>query len=179
MKKSLLFALSLLAISFANADAASGSGAYVNINTGFATMQALPTGSWTGNINAGYNFNRNFALEGGYNLFANQQFGVSTTTNIFDVAAKGTLPLSESFSLYGRLGLGLGVNSWSGNANSNCVLCQSNDSTYMLGLAGIGASYALSNNIDLHLEDTMYVPFASSFVGSSINAVTLGLQYNF
>lgn len=158
-----------------------GSTAYINLNTGFATMQGLPTGSWTGNLNAGYNFNRAFALEGGYNVFANNQFGATTTTNIFDVAAKGTIPLSQAFNLYGRLGLGLGVNGWSGTANTiNCELCQSNNnSNYMLGLAGIGGSFTLNSHFDLRLEDTMYIPFADTFTGSTINAVTFGVQYNF
>ena len=34
----------------------------------------------------------------------------------FDVAAKGTLPLSDIFSLYGQNGLGYGMNGWSGNS---------------------------------------------------------------
>lgn len=157
-----------------------GSTAYININTGFATMQGLPTGSWTGNLNAGYNFNRAFALEGGYNLFANNQFGATTTTSIFDIAAKGTIPLSQVFNLYGRFGIGLGLNGWSGTTDTtNCELCQSNNSTYMLGLAGIGGSFTLDRHFDLRLEDTMYVPFANTFTGSTINAITLGIQYNF
>lgn len=170
-------------VSFADTTATSNdnaSGTYINLNTGVATMQGLPTGSWTGNLNVGYNFNRGFALEGGYNLFANQQMGATTTTNIFDVAAKGTLPLSDMFSLYGRLGLGLGLNGWSGNSSTpNCELCQSNDNTYMLGLAGIGGSFALDKSFDIRIEDTLYVPFANTFVGSTINAVTVGVQYNF
>lgn len=182
--KKLLIALSLVlgsSLVFADATQSSdGSGTYINLNTGVATMQGLPTGSWTGNLNVGYNFNRAFALEGGYNLFANQQVGATTTTNIFDVAAKGTLPLSDVFSLYGRLGVGLGINGWSGQSStSNCELCQSNDSTYMLGLAGIGGSFALDKSFDIRVEDTLYVPFANTFVGSTINAVTVGVQYNF
>lgn len=173
-----LLILMLLSLSMlTNAD---NSGAYINLNTGVATMQALPTGSWLGNLNAGYNFNRGFALEGGYNLFANQQMGATTTTNIFDVAAKGILPFSEVFSLYGRLGAGLGINGWSGQCTTpNCGLCQSNDSTYMLGLVGIGGSFALDKSFDLRVEDSLYVPFGNTFVGSTINAVTFGVQYNF
>lgn len=183
MKKYILL-LSLLAGSgLAFADSVQpydGSTAYINLNTGFATMQALPTGSWSGNFNAGYNFNRAFALEGGYSLFANSQFGATTTTSILDIAAKGTIPLSEVFSLYGRLGLGWGINGWSGTVNTiNCVLCQSTENNYMLGLAGVGGSFALDKHFDLRLEDTMYLPFASTFTGSTINAVTFGVQYNF
>ena len=179
--KKLLLILGVVSFScFADADIQPYGGAYINLNSGFASFASLPVGSWTGNINAGYNFNRGFALEGGYNLLAGQQFGVSTTTSIFDLAAKGTIPLSEVFNLYGRAGLGWGINGFSGTPNSSgCALCNSlNNGNFMLGLAGIGASFTLDKHFDLRLEDTGYIPLTSSYTGM-INAVTFGIQYNF
>ena len=38
---------------------------YINLNTGFATMSNLPTGSWAGALNVGYNFNEALAIEVG------------------------------------------------------------------------------------------------------------------
>jgi hypothetical protein len=154
---------------------------YINLNTGIAKLYNMPTGEWTGNINAGYNFNPYFALEGGYNLFAGSEYGVTTTTNIFDVAAKGTLPLSDIFSLYGRAGVGFGMNGWSGTINyaSNCILCNNSiNSNYGLGLLGLGVSFSFSKYIDLRVEDTAYIPFSNTTTGT-INAVTGGVQYNF
>ncbi len=154
---------------------------YVNVNTGFATFANLPTGSWAGAINVGYNFNQALAIEIGDTLLPSSQFGTTTVTeNVFDVAVKGTLPLTEMFSLYGRLGLGVGSNSWSGTAPvGNCILCGSGlNSTYGVGLAGIGASFKLSQRFDLRIEDYALIPFQNTYTGTA-NVVTGGVQYNF
>jgi hypothetical protein len=159
-----------------------GASTYINVNTGIAKLYnySMPTGEWTGNINAGYNFNRGIAVEAGYNIFAGSEFGASVMTNIFDVAAKGTIPLSNAFNLYGRAGLGFGRNSWSGTpTTSNCALCQSgNSSSYGLALVGLGGSFTLDKHWDLRLEDTAYIPFSNTYTGT-IMAITFGTQYNF
>ncbi len=186
MKKLLLSLLAGMAVS-AYADNASAtaagdtaSPAYINVNTGIAKLYNLPTGSWAGAINAGYNFNQALAIEVGYNLLPSSQFGTTVTENVFDVAVKGTLPLTEMFSLYGRLGVGIGNNNWSGTAPAgNCVLCTSGlSSTYGVGLAGIGASFKLSQHFDLRVEDYALVPFQNTYTGTA-NVVTGGVQYNF
>lgn len=187
MKKLLITLLAGMAVS-AYADNATVPAAadtlspvYINLNTGFATLANLPTGSWAGALNVGYNFNHALALEVGYNLLPSSQFGTTTVTeNVFDVAVKGTLPLTEMFSLYGRLGVGIGNNNWSGTAPAgNCVLCTSGlSSTYGVGLAGIGASFKLSQHFDLRVEDYALVPFQNTYTGTA-NVVTGGVQYNF
>ncbi len=154
---------------------------YINLNTGIAKLYNLPTGEWAGNINAGYEFNSYFALEGGYNLIAGSQFGVTTATSIFDVAAKGTIPFGDVFSLYGRAGLGFGMNSWSGTLTntSNCILCNNSlKNNYGLALVGLGGSFALTPSWSLRLEDTAYIPFVNTTTGT-INVVTGGVQFNF
>lgn len=183
MKKLLLLLLSSVAAVSVYADEApTTSPVYINLNTGFATMSNLPTGSWAGALNVGYNFNEALAIEVGYNLLPSSQYGSTTVTqNVFDVAVKGTLPLSSIFSLYGRLGLGLGVNGWSGTAptTGNCILCDSGLSdTYGVGLAGIGASFKLSQHFDLRVEDYALVPFQNTYTGTA-NVVTGGVQYSF
>ena len=182
--KQLLLALSLIgAYGISQADTLSqesASPAYINVNTGFATLDNLPTGSWSGSLNAGYNLNQNLALEGGYNLLASSQFGATATSNIFDVAVKGTLPLSETFSLYGRAGLGLGIDGWSGTASGSPSWFCADDynSTYGTALLGIGGSFKLSRSFDLRIEDYAFVPFSNTMSGT-INTVALGAQYNF
>lgn len=169
--------------SFGTVIAEDNNSVYINLNSGIAKLYNLPTGEWTGNLNAGYKFNPYFALEGGYSIFAGSEFGVTTATNVLDVAAKGTLPLSEVFSLYGRAGLGYGMNSWSGTlnatGNNNCILCDNSiGSNYGLALVGIGGSFAITPHWDLRLEDTAYIPFSNTTTGT-LMAVTFGTQYNF
>ena len=180
--KKLIFILLAASATMAVADGVTSpaSPAYVNVNTGIAKLYNLPTGSWAGSINAGYNFNEALAVEVGYNLLPSSQFGTTVTSNAFDVAVKGTLPLSEMFSLYGRLGVGLGMNNWSGTAPAGgCIICQSGQSsTYGLGLAGIGASFKLSQHFDLRVEDYALVPFQNTYTGT-VNVVIGGVQYNF
>lgn len=66
---SLAFVGAFLNVNADNTQPYDGSTAYININTGIAKLYNMPTGEWIGNMNAGYNFNRGIALEGGYNYF--------------------------------------------------------------------------------------------------------------
>ncbi len=154
--------------------------AYINLNTGVAKIYNLPTGSWAGSVNAGYNFNSSFALEAGYNILASSQYGATATSNIFDIAAKGTLPLSEVFSLYGRAGIGYGIDGWSGTATGTpSWLCAGQyNSNYATALVGLGGSFALSKHFDLRIEDYAFIPFSNTMTGG-MNIVTFGTQYNF
>ncbi len=158
------------------------SGAYINANAGIGILQYLPTGSFVFSANAGYNFNRAFAVEGGWTNLASSQFGATAYDNFVDVAVKGTLPLSNVFSLYGRLGVGINYTSFNGTASgagSNC-LCSSQGANNFAGLAGIGASFALSRHFDLRLEDFMILPAGGGNTNyGNINVVSGGVQFNF
>ena len=88
---------------------------YVSLDTGIAIAQNLPTGEWTGNLNVGYNYTQYLAVELGYALMSGTQYGATTSSNIFDVAVKGTLSVYKAFDLYGRAGFGFGINGSSGD----------------------------------------------------------------
>ena len=154
--------------------------AYININTGIAQLYNLPTGSWASGVNAGYNIESGFAVEGGYTFLPSSQFGTTVTQNVFDVAVKGTMTVGNVFSYYGRLGLGVGLNNWSGTPPvGNCILTQSGQSsTYLLGLAAIGASFKVSQHFDLVVEYNTLIPFQNTYTGM-VTALTGGVQYNF
>lgn len=185
MKKLFLGLIFFIINSLVFADVTSSSASlpvYININNGIATQQFLPTGSWVGTLNAGYNFNSALAIEGGYALLAGSQFGSTASNNIFDVAVKGTLSLSSLFSLYGRLGAGLDYFGWSGTANAGTPswYCTQNNSANFVGLASLGGSFKLSEHFDLRLEDTMYVPIGGgNATAGQANLVLGGVQFNF
>ena len=157
-----------------------GSGAYLNLNAGIGTMQNVTNSSFALGGNAGYNFNRGFAVEGGMTMLPSQQSGQLSTYSLYDAAVKGTIPLSNVFSLYGRLGAAMGYSSWSGATNSPAVY-QTTGSAYNYGgLAGVGGSFVLSRHFDLRVEDYAYIPVngqGGNFGG--VNVVTGGVQYNF
>jgi OmpA-OmpF porin, OOP family len=153
---------------------------YINVNAGWAYQNAVPSGSAAGTLNAGYNFNPYFAVEGGYALLYGNNYNTASTNNIFDVAAKGTLPLSSIFSLYGRLGAAVDFNSFSGTSTSSAPCSYCNQGASFMWLAGAGMSFKLSQRFELHLEDTAYIPQGDS--GSPMgftNLVLFGSQYNF
>lgn len=158
------------------------SGAYFNLNAGYGTQQFLPNGSFAGSLNAGYNFNRAFALEGGAALLSGKQYDVYSAQVIFDLAVKGTLPLSEVFSVYGRLGAGFSNLSYNGTQdNGPAWFAKSSGSVNsMVGLASLGASFKLDRHFDIRIEDNYYVPLANGTATSgNANQALVGLQYNF
>ena len=160
-----------------------GSGAYVNINAGYGSQQFLPNGTFAGSFNAGYNFNRAFALEGGAALLAGQQYGSADSAQmIFDMAVKGTIPLSDVFSLYGRLGAGFSTLTYNGTQNSGPSWFANSSGVInsMVGLGSVGGSFKLDRHFDLRVEDTYYIPLGSSGVTSgNVNQALVGVQYNF
>lgn len=159
-----------------------GPGAYINLNAGLGTMQNMANSSFAMGANAGYNFNRALAVEGGWTGLPSQQAGRLATYNIYDVAVRGTLPLSDVFSLYGRLGVAMGYSTWSSNCNCNVpTIYQSSGSAYNYGgLVGIGMSFVLSRHFDLRLEDYAFIPVSgqSGNFGTA-NMVMGGVQFNF
>lgn len=155
---------------------------YINANTGIATMSSLPTGSWMGSINAGFNIvPKYFGVEAGYNIITGNQFqNAQATTNIFDVAVKGTLPLTDTFGIYGRAGLGYGISGWTGQAQGANNLCNCNyDSNFGTYLVGAGVTFKVSEHFDLRLEDYAFLPFNNNTMIGSTNIVAFGTQYNF
>lgn len=159
-----------------------GSGVYVNINAGYGSQQFLPNGTFAGSFNAGYNFNRAFALEGGAALLAGQQYNVDSAQMIFDMAVKGTIPLSDVFSLYGRLGAGFSTLTYNGTQNSGPSWFANSSGVInsMVGLGSVGGSFKLDRHFDLRVEDTYYIPLGSSGVTSgNVNQALVGVQYNF
>src|SRR5450759_5410742 len=86
------------------------------LGSGFTTTSMVDDNRDTRyKIFAGYTFNKNFSLEGGY--FNVGQFGYTATTNPpgtlsgkiklqgFNLDAVGILPITEKLSAFGRLGL--------------------------------------------------------------------------
>jgi hypothetical protein len=185
MKKiivAMVTAVSMVATYASDNQVYDGAGAYLNLNSGIATMQNLPTGAFAMSANAGYNFSRALALEGGYIWLYSSQFGASQTNNIYDVAVKGTIPLSSIFSLYGRLGGALNYQTWGGVAYTGTPqwYATQNSMVNFNALVSLGGSFTLSRHFDLRLEDTVLLPIGGGNATSGQSTIVLaGLQYNF
>lgn len=140
---------------------------------------------------AGYKFNKNFALEGGY--FDLGQFGYTATTvpagtltgkiklKGLNVDAVGMLPMTEKFSVLGRLGLNY-AQARDSFASTGAVAVPANPNpsknqiNYKLGL---GVQYAFTEALGMRAEAERYR--INDAVGSrgDIDMYSLGLVYWF
>ncbi len=103
MKK---IASALLLLAAISTPAFAADGGYVGFKFGSANKSvntvSETNSSW--GIFGGFQFNQNVALEVGYTDFGTVAGGLIKFTG-FDVAAVGTLPINQQFSLFGRLGM--------------------------------------------------------------------------
>jgi opacity protein-like surface antigen len=147
------------AISIASAET------YVDANIGLNT-------SWNTfglNANAGYMFNPYIGAEGGFTYSpGNTSSSTYGAYYMFDAAAKGVLPLSSIFSLYGKLGVGYSAEPPLGSCTTNC----GNTSSNIGLLVGAGAQFNLSKSWSLHVEDFVVT-------GPNPNMLMVGGQFKF
>ncbi|GGC11483.1 hypothetical protein GCM10007205_20800 [Oxalicibacterium flavum] len=187
--------LSLLAFGIATALplSAFAEGAYVGVNAGranhkvhFDDGESAKDNATGYKLYAGYNFNQNFGVEGGYTHLGKYSdswddgAGDSGSETIkgraLYVAATGTLPLSEQFSLFGKLGVTQNRVKASIVENGNFASASKSRTT---GLFGVGASFHFSRNLAAVLEYENYGNVKFSDVKLKANLVSIGLRYAF
>ena len=140
-------ALSLIAsASFAQAGPASYAGGQIN-STKIDGIGGNHTGA---GLFVGYQFNENFAIEAGYARLANADItysGVPVNLKFNQSALSGiaTMPLSNGFNVFGRLGYNRVSVKGSGNAGS------ASDSTSG-ALYGVGVGYSFTPTIAGRVE---------------------------
>jgi len=138
----------------------------------------------------GYQFNKNFALEGGYfNLgqFAYTATTVPPGTLIGDIKlqglnldAVGTLPITEKFSVFGRVGVNYAEAKDSFGGTGAVHVTNPNpskrDTNYKFG---VGLQYALTESLAMRAEVERYR--INDAVGNKgdIDLVSVGLIYRF
>lgn len=192
------------------AQASDSSGAYLGagIGTGIGathTSQELEHqggNKVAGKIFAGYNFNKNWALEGGYTNFNKSEFGayatgkvdgqpaegevlLKTKSSAFYLAGKGSYPINDQFSLFSKLGVTR--NHFSADGIGSVAIAQGTPPTALRSISGnklglyasVGAEYAINQNVSLSLEYEHYGKNRDGFPGRPDDLVTVGLRYNF
>jgi OOP family OmpA-OmpF porin len=115
---------------------------YAGVDVGSLDIDGIDDKETTAGVFAGYNFNENFALEGGYRQAKFDQFKLQQLS----LSVIGTMPLSNNFSVYGRLGYNdidtkVRVNggTFSGDVDSGVVY-------------GVGMGYAFTPTISGRVE---------------------------
>lgn len=154
------------------------------------------TSSGKGNSNQwrlqlGYKLNPNFAVEAGYIDFGKAKYSASYTDGTaqgrvkaggFDVAALGILPLTDNISVFGKAGIAAARVKSSLSASAPASEASDSTSANVVGpLVGLGASYKLSDAMDVRAEyDHASNLGKSGSTGKiSSNMLSVGLAYHF
>lgn len=161
MKKQMM-ALVAASAGFLAFSAHAAEGAYIGADIGHATQnfsqQDKPSqnkGATAYQLNAGYNFNNYIGAEAGYVHFAKPNFGKETApanaaSSRLYLAAVGTLPLNDTFSVFAKLGMARGRQTV--NVDTE-LMPEYKDGTAKTTrysrLIGVGASLKIADNVAL------------------------------
>lgn len=141
-------------------------GAYVGAGLGYSSLEDFSdaskqnNGGLGGMLFAGYNFNQYVGIEASYRIYDETNYQVDDFNflnfdyNLRSVAlvGKGYLPLSDDspFDLYGSLGFAMVYGKGKVMLDNYKLGSSSNDA--LVGVIGIGASYAITKRVVLGLE---------------------------
>jgi OmpA-OmpF porin, OOP family len=121
-------------------------------------------------IQLGYQFNPNFAIEGGYVDLGGLTYKANVTDGIFDynakmdveasglnIAAVGILPLNDNFSLFAKFGfINAKVETTVKVSSGGFSSSGSEDSTDLKPMFGIGAAYSITDQLAIRVELERY-----------------------
>ena len=160
---------------------------FVNSSFGSSSPASADKRSLGFKVFGGYQFSKYFGVEGGFVDFNdNKAYGTLTgpartvyTTaenDAWTLAAVGTLPVTKRVSVFAKVG----ASSWSSNLKTISATATGKTASKTKGtdgydvFYGLGASYALIDNVDLRAEVERY-----KFDNLDINLMTTGLAVKF
>ncbi|MEO6017250.1 MAG: outer membrane beta-barrel protein [Polaromonas sp.] len=143
-----------------------------------------------GKIFGGYQFTPNFALEGGYFDLGRYSYSTTTPTGTFSGNTKvnglnldlvGTAPLSDKFSVIGRIGAAYERSRGSFASTGLVPVNTSSTSTNSTNLKiGLGIQYAISEALSLRAEIERYFRVRDPIRNrANIDMASIGLVYRF
>lgn len=142
-------------------------------------------------LTLGYQVNNNIGIEGSYlpeakitasGTYLGANVTVDGTFSGYQLAAIGSVPLTESFSLLGKAGLAIIDAKTSATATlgaASATLSQSNSNTNFA--FGLGARFAINKQVALRVmyEDFGTIKSSSTDTGGKITFMSAGLQVGF
>ncbi len=116
-------------------------------------------------ISGGYRFSPMFAVEGGYAVIGdstlNSGTGSATITNsAVQIAAIGTYPVSDTFGLFGKLGVS--INSLKASGTGSMSGLNVNHSTSWSSMIGIGVQYNVNRQFGIRAQYERFGGFTMS-----------------
>jgi len=131
-------------------------------------------------ILGGYQFNKNLAVELGYNdlgeVSASGAFSASIEATVWEAVAVGSWPFTPQFSAYGKLGLYRGETDFSTNNPAFGSESETNtDLTY-----GIGVRWDFTKNVGVRAEYQIYKDLGGGNIGETdVNVISIGGIFRF
>jgi OOP family OmpA-OmpF porin len=156
--------------------------AYVGLGVGVVSDPSAGGRRATAKVFGGYEFNRNWALEGGFTGFRTSDFllwdgtqdGPVTEGHVRSraayVAGKYTIPINENFAAYGKLGLSHSERKVS---SPQWSFTERDTGLY----AGLGAQYKLTRDLSAVVEYERYGKRKT--FGPKADVYSVGLKYGF
>jgi len=148
----------------------------------------LSDSSFAGRVALGYQFNPNFALETGYfrtaqkkSHFDVQDLGHGNATldqNAVDLVAKAILPISNSFNVYGKLGVAYLRTNFCVTPDNEMVFPEKNVSRKFAPELAVGVSYDISPNVSVDTS-WMHIQTLGKNRPGNVDFFSVGLGYNF
>lgn len=188
--KKLIFAVIAAAAAVGSAQAAGPGTPYVGVGVATADHQYNLPGATgvssdgykaSGKIFGGYDIDQTWGVEAGYTDFGKSKAsytlnGVPGTAesdgHSFYVAGKATAPITDQFSIFGKVGAARNKSSLS---STNAVYNTSDSKTELY--AGVGAQYNLNQKVALTAEYERYGK--SKDFGAKADVFTIGAKYAF
>ena len=163
-----------------------------NLSQGGATMTSISSDNrdTAYKLFGGYQFNKNIALEGGYFDLGKFGFAANTTPSGtltgeiklrgLNLDVVGTLPITERFSVLGRIGANYAQASDSFRETGALGVGNPNPSTRETHLKlGWGLQYALTDSLTVRAEMERYQVHDAMGNKGDVDLVSLGLIYRF
>lgn len=155
-------------------------------------LKRMPNGGLAGRVGIGYQFNQNLAVELGYLQLSKlktttpggEGFAAGTETlkqNAIDVAAKGILPITDKFNVYGKLGVAY----LTSTITSHFEGVKANQNEFF-GIAkhkwapeaGLGITYNVTNNMFVDTSWTHIQPLGKNRP-NNVDFAAVGIGYSF
>ncbi len=157
--------------------------------SGLSSSEKKGSNQWR--VQLGYQFNDNFAVEGGYLDLGKAKYNASysggTATGTIksggvDVAAVAILPLNDKVSLFGKLGVVDAKTKLNLSADGSAAAMDGKTSkTHLSPLVGVGASYQLTQALflraDLDEATNLGIKNKTGSMHSTIASVGLGDRF--
>jgi OOP family OmpA-OmpF porin len=158
---------------------------------GVTSSSSLDTRDNIYGLNLGYQFNRNFAVEGGYVDLGKYNFSSNISAPAADTAsgtykakgftasAVGILPLQNGFSAYGKVGLIVADTKLDASSGTGATTLGNTSKTSTHPTVGLGLSYDFTKQVVGKAEWNRYGVGNSDTGRGDIDAYTVGVAYKF